>query len=103
MTNNIVSSPSGATVPTKNDEKSTLLNVAVWPRNAAELHKVVLDTGVGHPTIAIHAWWLTEGGDERRGRGITMSLKHLDTLIGALQRSRVIAAGYGLLELGGAA
>jgi hypothetical protein len=72
--------------------------VAQWPRNAVDTVIVRIDRYNGNSIVDIRTWWTSPTGELRPGpKGITMSVRHLPLLAGALTKAEAVAREMGLL------
>ena len=97
MNTNTASNLPGAS-PEAVTDTGNLIKVASWRRNSAEVVRVILDADRYYPTIAMHIFSFDEKGEERRTRGLTQSLRHIDDLVAAFTHVRAIAGDLGLLQ-----
>lgn len=75
--------------------------VAEWDRNSREVVRVALDHYNGRHTINARVWY-RDGDDVKPSKsGITLAVKHLPALAGALHKALDEAVRLGLLNDGG--
>lgn len=78
--------------------KQAALIVAEWDRNSREVVRVALDQFNGHHTINARIWYRDGGGLKPGKGGLTLGLKHLPALAGAMAKALVQAHELGLLD-----
>ena len=72
--------------------------IARWPRSANDTVMIRLDQFNGNSVVDIRTWWLSPTGELKPGpKGITMSVRHLPSLAGALTKALATARQLGLL------
>jgi hypothetical protein len=66
--------------------------VAGWPKNGRETLQVRIDVYKGQPIIDIRSWYQGADGNLKPGRGgLTVSIRHLPALAGAIGKALAIA------------
>jgi hypothetical protein len=72
--------------------------IARWQRNARDTVMVRIDQYGGDTVIDIRTWWTSPTGELNPGpKGITLSIRHLPLLAGALAKADATARQLGLL------
>lgn len=76
--------------------------IAEWPKNSRETLRVRLDSFKDQAIVDCRAWYEASDGTMKPGRGgLTVSIRHLPALAGALAKAVEIANAAGLIPSDG--